>query len=195
MGLRGPLPKPTAIKQAQGNPGKRRLNDGEPLPPPGEISPPAWLGARGREVWDQVAPVAIAMRVLTTADVLAFARYCEAFARYVELKTWLAKNGTTFAKKNPKGKVVWVGEFPQAIEFRRWHEILIRLENNFGLTPAARARLNVEASGAASTLPPPATPEEAKNRAIEDFFSGGGPAAPRTPPPAPPGPRAKKRGA
>jgi phage terminase small subunit len=30
MGLRGPAPKPTAIKRLEGNPGKRKLNEMEP---------------------------------------------------------------------------------------------------------------------------------------------------------------------
>ena len=32
MGYRGPTPKPSSIARAEGNPGKRGLNDSEPQP-------------------------------------------------------------------------------------------------------------------------------------------------------------------
>jgi hypothetical protein len=38
-GSRGPAPKPTAIKKAEGNPGKRKLNTEEPEPVPGASVP------------------------------------------------------------------------------------------------------------------------------------------------------------
>lgn len=37
MAARGRKPKPTALKVLEGNPGKRPLNDHEPIPPKGEL--------------------------------------------------------------------------------------------------------------------------------------------------------------
>ena len=45
MGRRGPAPKPTAIKKAEGNPGKRKLNTEEPQPLPGVPECPDHLDA------------------------------------------------------------------------------------------------------------------------------------------------------
>jgi phage terminase small subunit len=76
----GRTPKPTAVKEARGNPGKRRLNEWEPIPPQGEVKPPASLKGEALAVWQRESPIAVAMRTLTTADVTLFARYCRAVA-------------------------------------------------------------------------------------------------------------------
>lgn len=156
MGSRGPQPKPTALRIAQGNPGRRELNELEPVPPPGRISPPAFVTGVALQIWNEVSPVMIAMRTLTTADVYPFGRYCCAFARYLELRDAMwAKGwtGTTYPLKSDSGKARGVCELPQAAELRRLHEILSRAEDRFGLSPSARTRLRVEQS------PPVATPD------------------------------------
>lgn len=184
MGLRGPAPKPTAIKVAAGNPGKRTLNDDEPIPPQGEIAPPDWIGDRARVVWAQVAPVLVAMRTLTTADLLPFARYCEAFARWLELNEFMIKKGptgTTYAKTGkqevgadgkPKGKpkVDYVYELPQASEWRQLFGILQRFEDRFGLNASARSRIRVQLAG-----PVVQNPQQQRDQEKRDFFAGGGP--------------------
>ena len=43
MATRGRKPKPTALKLLEGNPGKRPLNDREPVPPRAALKCPAWL--------------------------------------------------------------------------------------------------------------------------------------------------------
>ena len=57
MGLSGPPPKPTALKRAEGNPGKRRLNDFEPQPL--EIAPrcPPHLDELARQEWKRIVPI------------------------------------------------------------------------------------------------------------------------------------------
>src|SRR5262245_35297650 len=73
----GRRPKPTALKLLQGNPGKRKLNQHEPKPPQGDVKPPESTSKAALAVWAEMAPIALAMGTLTTADVAAFARYCE----------------------------------------------------------------------------------------------------------------------
>jgi P27 family predicted phage terminase small subunit len=141
---RGPIPIPTALKQAAGNPGRRELNDGEPSPPPGEITPPDWLTTEGREYWTRGAPIVKSMRTLTTADVNAFARYCNALARYVKLTKLIDAGGTTYTRLDEKGAIAYVGEIPQASEWRKLHEILLKLESHFGMTASARTRIRLE---------------------------------------------------
>ena len=43
MATRGRKPKPTGIKQLEGNPGKRKLNEREPKPEKKAPSCPKWL--------------------------------------------------------------------------------------------------------------------------------------------------------
>jgi P27 family predicted phage terminase small subunit len=180
MGLRGPKPQSTATKIAAGNPGRRRLNEDEPIPPPGEVLAPSWMSEQAKRIWAASAPVLSAMKVLTTADVLFFARYCETFARWLELQDFLMRKGakgTTYATRDEKGKVRYVHELPQAAEFRRLSEILIRMEDRFGMNPSARSRIRIEGIGAAA--PAQLTEDQMRDKETMDFFAGGGPMPPR----------------
>ena len=78
MAARGRKPKPTALKVLEGNPGKRPLNDHEPIPPKGELKCPSWLLPEAKKEWKRLASSLEAMGVLTMADLTAFAGYCQA---------------------------------------------------------------------------------------------------------------------
>ena len=41
--MKGRKPVPTHLKVLRGNPGKRRLNNGEPLPIGDLVDPPEWM--------------------------------------------------------------------------------------------------------------------------------------------------------
>ena len=49
MATRGRKPKPTALKALEGNPGKRPLNEHEPMPPKATLRCPAWLEAEAKK--------------------------------------------------------------------------------------------------------------------------------------------------
>lgn len=54
MATRGRKPKPTALKLLEGNPGKRPINEHEPIPPKGTVKCPSWLeqeAKRNGSVW------------------------------------------------------------------------------------------------------------------------------------------------
>src|SRR5580704_2760820 len=73
MGYRGPIPKPSAIARAEGNPGKRRLNDCEPQPRATTPRCPDHLDAEAKKEWKRLVPVLRRMRVLTEADWMTLA--------------------------------------------------------------------------------------------------------------------------
>lgn len=151
------------MKIAAGNPGKRKLNDAEPLPPQGEIAPPEYISVEARRHWDRIAPVVIAMRTLTTADVDAFARYCELLERYSVLRAFVWRKGaagTSYRVTDDSGKLRYIAELPQAAELRQVHRLLLQLEREFGLTAAARSRIQVEASPVAQTAQQVKTPSD-----------------------------------
>jgi phage terminase small subunit len=79
----GRRPQSTALKLLRGNPGKRRLNPAEVKPPPGDAVKPVGLSAGAGEVWDELAPVCLAMGTLTVADVRVFATLCELQATFM----------------------------------------------------------------------------------------------------------------
>src|SRR5687768_11480526 len=74
----GRRPQPTALRVLRGNPGKRKPSDQEPVPPADiAVVKPAGLSTGAGAIWDELAPICLAMRTLTSADVLAFSSLCE----------------------------------------------------------------------------------------------------------------------
>lgn len=149
MGLRGPAPKPTALKIAAGNPGKRPLNTAEPVPPAGIAEPPDWLGDEARKIWFQLVPRLVRSGLARSLDDVALARYCSTLAEWIRAKAFLEKHGPTYTVKNKAGHVIRAVEFPQTREFRLLQPALMQLEREFGLTPAARTRIRLEQEDAA----------------------------------------------
>ncbi len=96
MAVRGRKPKPTAIKELEGNPGKRPLNGHEPVPPKSTIRCPNWLETEAKKEWKRLAPALEAMGVLTAVDITAFAGYCQAYARWKEAEEFITQHGSIF---------------------------------------------------------------------------------------------------
>src|SRR5712691_9457498 len=84
MGYRGPIPKPSAIARAEGNPGKRRLNDCEPQPRATTPRCPDHLDAEAKKEWKRLVPVLRRMRVLTEADWMTLANLCQIWSTMVQ---------------------------------------------------------------------------------------------------------------
>ena len=136
MATRGRKPKPTALKVLEGNPGKRPLNEYERVPPKGTIECPDWLEEEAKREWERLAPSLEAMGVLTTADLTAFAGYCQAYARWREAEEFISQHGSIF--QTPSG---YVQQVPQVSIAQQNLKIMQSLCAEFGLTPATRARI------------------------------------------------------
>lgn len=132
MATRGRKPKPTALKVLEGNPGKRPLNDREPVPPKGT----AWLLPEAKKEWKRLAPALEAMGVLTMADLTAFEGYCQAYARWKEAEAFITQHGSIF--QTPSG---YVQQVPQVSIAQQNLKIMQSFCSEFGLTPATRARI------------------------------------------------------
>ncbi len=142
----GRRPKPTALKVLQGNPGQRKLNTREPKPPAGVVVRPGHLSGAAVAIWDELAPIAMAMGTLTPADVAPFVTLCE-----LELTRRLAsaeKNRDGFTPflvttvPDPDGEVhIKMSEHP-AIKLERSTAAALRpYYEKFGLEPVGRARI------------------------------------------------------
>ena len=94
MATRGRKPTPTAIKELEGNPGKRKLNDKEPKPVKKAPSCPKWLEAEAKKEWRRLSKKMEMMGVLTEVDMAAFAGYCQAYARWKEAEEFITQHGT-----------------------------------------------------------------------------------------------------
>ena len=136
MAVRGRKPKPTALKLLEGNPGKRPLNKREPTPPKGRITCPDWLEPEAKKEWKRLAPSLEAMGVLTVTDTMAFAGYCQAYARWKEAEEFISKHGSIF--KTPSG---YVQQVPQVSIAQQNLKIMQSFCSEFGLTPATRSRI------------------------------------------------------
>ena len=76
--MRSRKPKPTRLKVMTGNPGKRPLNEGEPMPAPSIPDCPPELGPAAQREWDRLVGELGKLRVLTNLDRAALAAYCGA---------------------------------------------------------------------------------------------------------------------
>ena len=138
MSIRGRKPKPTHLKIAQGNPGKRKLNTAEPQPPAVEKAPPppALLGQHGKREWRRLAPILLAMGVLSEADLTALLAYCKAYERWYDAEQHLRREGTVL-----RGREGGRYQNPYLAVSNRAFDQMQKLGPEFGLTPSARSRI------------------------------------------------------
>lgn len=142
MATRGRKPKPTALKLLEGNPGKRPINENEPIPPKGSVKCPTWLEPEAKKEWKRLAPSLEAMGVLTQADLTAFAGYCQAYARWREAEEFISQHGSIF--QTPSG---YVQQVPQVSIAQQNLKIMQSFCSEFGLTPATRTRIIANGCG------------------------------------------------
>lgn len=136
--MKGRKPKPTALKRAQGNPGKRALNHAEPQPPEGLPDCPPHLSEAAQAEWHRLAQALHDMGVLTMADRAALAAYCQAWGRWVEAEEKLQT--TPAMIRTPSG---YVQQSPWMSVANKQLELMGRYMAELGLTPAARSRIAV----------------------------------------------------
>jgi P27 family predicted phage terminase small subunit len=141
MGTRGPKPTPTAILKARGS--WRANRPGEPQPERKAPACPSYLSKPEKAVWKQMVRELTAIGVLTVLDRNPLARYCVVFVRWRTACDFLAKYGTTQPIKDGNGKVKCFQSFPQVAQVNQWEAALHKLEQEFGIGPASRARIVV----------------------------------------------------
>ena len=94
-------------------------------------------------MWKQVVAHMETMDTLAKSDGAAIGRYCELLVRWISAAAFLRKYGETYPLKDEKGQVKCFAQFPQVGIVNRLSILLLRLEQEFGLTPASRAGLCV----------------------------------------------------
>lgn len=134
----GPAPKPTAIRRLAGNPGKRPFNDNEPQPERVAPARPRGLPKGAKAFWDAHAEKLERLGILTEVDGPAFTM----MARHWDIATQAAK------QIEQDGLVVddindTVRKHPLLQVWRENSAAFLRYATQFGLTPSARARLEV----------------------------------------------------
>ena len=131
---------PSAVLKLRGTFRKDRSRH-EPKPPPDAPECPDWLDEQAKSAWQQLLPQLQQMGVLSRIDANALARYCQFFARWKKAEQFLAKHGDVYPIKDEQGKVRCLQQVPQVAIAHKLGALLTRLEQEFGMTPSSRTRI------------------------------------------------------
>lgn len=150
MGQRGPLPKTTARKRMEGNPGHRRLPTDEPEPRLCDVvpSPPEWLRdySTACDAWWVIAKELHAAKMLATLDLYVLEMFCVAYGQWRKMLDAIAEEGYTY-RVYKDGDLSYAAQTPEttlaskfAADCNRWAKVL-------GLGPAYRVGLRIGDTG------------------------------------------------
>jgi P27 family predicted phage terminase small subunit len=120
-----------------GNPGNRPVQDA-PTAPTDFPTAPDWLDGVALAEWDRLEPVLKSMGIITSADRVAIAAYCQAYSLYVAATRDLNLNG--FSAEGRQGSVVKNPALQAQIAAQ---DQMAKWGAKLGLSPADRARLAV----------------------------------------------------
>lgn len=143
MGRRGPAPKPTALNELAGNPGKRKARAGEPKPRSKNTTPPvpSHLSDDAKKEWRRVAKELHGLGLLTSIDRTALSAYCETYVTWVDALAKCREMGLIVKTSN--GNPIqnpYLSVASQAEKrMRGWL-------SEFGMTPSSRTRISVDAA-------------------------------------------------
>jgi len=146
----GRPPVPTAIKITRGNPGQRPINTDEPIPPAADLTPPDTLSEVGVGKWNELTALLTRMGVFTQADRSAIERYCLIHEQWMVVAAHVREHGMTQITQTGYSQLTAEGSL-----FKSLPADLLKIEQQFGMTPAARSSLKVADAAA------PADPLEA----------------------------------
>lgn len=138
---KGRKPQPTHLRLVKGNPGKRALPQNEPKPKTARPPKPANLpDSTASKLWDVLEDELFNMGVLTTADGPALRMLCEVWARFFEARRIINQFGSmTYTTEGVAGMQIKV--HPAVGIMERAERSIRSWCSEFGLTPAARARV------------------------------------------------------
>ena len=148
MSYSGPPPKPTVIRKAEGNPGKRPYNDREPQPDVVRPPMPRRLDKVARKEWKRLCPLLERMRVLTEADGIALANLCFDVSVLQQAQESLAKTGLL----SKTARTGMIHQSPLLNIIAVTTDRVTRGLREFGLTPASRSRITVSPHSSMDSL-------------------------------------------
>lgn len=147
----GRPPKPTRLKVAAGNPGKRPLNPAEPRPAVAVPSCPDWLSPLAEAEWRRITPELHRLGLVSVIDRAALAAYCQAVAEVEEATRALDAEGRVCVWPVFDKQGVKVGErlkaHPCVAMQRSAAQLVKQFLVEFGLSPASRTRVSAAAPG------------------------------------------------
>ena len=145
---RGPKPEPTALRKRRGNPSKTPVAD-EPLALAAGTEPvkPAELPPAASELWDAIVPALVASGVAEMPDTPALVALCVQWARAEEARDAIERDGVM-----GMGSMGQLSVHPAIGLERAAHLAFLKFAEHYGLTAAARARIDAARRGSAAPL-------------------------------------------
>jgi phage terminase small subunit len=150
--------KPTALKVAEGNRGKRPLStkrepEFESLV---DLQPPDWLTSEARAVWDETAASFAKIRLLTRGNRLQFATGCQELGHYIAIQRQMSE----LAKAND-GRMPYTTETKNggscinqlAAAAAMYHKRALAVWRDFGGTPVGLRQLAIDVQTSIFDLP------------------------------------------
>jgi len=143
---RGRKPLPSHLKLVKGNPGRRPINDNEPIPELAMPSPPPHLSDEAKVEWGRVTEQLFLLGLVSQLDRAVLAAYCQAYARWITAERAITRMAEKdqltggLMIKTSNGNAIQnplVGTANAAM-----HE-MARYASEFGMTPSARSRIDV----------------------------------------------------
>jgi len=147
---KGRKPLPSHLKLVKGNPGRRPLNENEPLPDLSIPTPPAHLSDEAKVEWGRVVEQLFRLGLISEIDRAAFAAYCQAYGRWIQAERAIAKMAEkdllthALMIRTTNGNAIQnplVGTANVAMME------MMRFASEFGMTPSARSRIDVGSIG------------------------------------------------
>jgi P27 family predicted phage terminase small subunit len=132
--------KPTAIKIAEGNPGKRKI-DAKSEPQPNKTIPsmPDWMDAEASKEWNRISGHLHECGLLTQIDMEALAIYCQLWSRWVSLEMAIKTEGFTVIDSSDNQKIN-----PKILAANTTANLIHKYLTQFGMTPSSRAGLHIK---------------------------------------------------
>jgi P27 family predicted phage terminase small subunit len=146
--MRGKKPKPTRVREGDGNVGKRKLNRSEPEFARVKVTaaPPTWLNGAAKAEWARVAPDLARLNLLQVVDVMSLAAYCTAVAHWAAAERAIEEHGSTLILRDDKGAVKAVMPSPHVGLAVKWLDKIRQFAAEFGFTPSSRGRIELSKS-------------------------------------------------
>ncbi|WP_031405284.1 phage terminase small subunit P27 family [Geobacillus vulcani] len=110
-----------------------------------KIKPPSWLDDVAKKEFKRIAKELMELDLLTNVDVNALAAYCDAYSDYVKCTQIIQEEGLMVEYTNKAAETNKVPH-PLLTKKKQLYEQMRSIASEFGLSPAARAKLAIPKS-------------------------------------------------
>jgi len=139
MGGRGQAPTPTSLRMLKGNPQHRPMNDQEPKIALGEVQPTEDLDEIALRTWRRTVPILLSAGLATPADAEPLTAMCQKWSEWAQIQGRLITEGFVVMRKG----------IPVRNPLAQQADVITgQLKGyfcEFGMTPASRSRIKVDA--------------------------------------------------